>query len=340
MPKRIEISHKTIIFTVFFLLFLWFIVQVAEIISWIFISFIIMSAFKPSVDRLVSLRLPRILAILIMYIAVILLFGFAASTIIPPLVSQTLHLAERLPDYINLILPAYNIDIQNFFQQISTLGQNLLRLSVGIFNNIISFFTILVITFYLLLERKNLDSYLALLLGEKSGKNVISVVNAIEARLGAWVRGQLTLLLSIGLLTYVGLILLQIPFALPLAILAGLLEIIPSIGPIISALPAILVSFTVSSLHPLFTVILYFIIQQVENQLIVPFVMKTVVGLPPLVTILSIMVGIRIGGIGGAILAVPIVVTVETIFTNFYRLQETIKKPAEARKPDSVSSPR
>src|SRR3989338_1721961 len=101
MPKRIEISHKTIIFTVFFLLFLWFIVQIAEIISWIFISF---------------------------------------------------------------ILPALNIDLQNFTQQISALGQNLLKLSVGIFNNIISFFTIFVITFYLLLERKNLDSYLITLL--------------------------------------------------------------------------------------------------------------------------------------------------------------------------------
>ncbi|OGF98930.1 hypothetical protein A2153_05765 [Candidatus Gottesmanbacteria bacterium RBG_16_38_7b] len=336
MPKKIEISHRTILFTVFFLVFLWFIVQIAEIISWLFISFILMSAFKPSVDRLEKLHLPRLLAILIMYIGVFIVFGFAVSTIIPPLVNQSLHLVERLPAYLNFILPALNIDLQNFTQQLSTLGQNLLRLSVGIFNNIIAFFTIFVITFYLLLERKNLDSYLGLLLGEKSAKNVIATVNSIEVRLGAWVRGQLTLLLSIGLLTYIGLFLLQIPFALPLAILAGFLEIIPSIGPILSSLPAILVSFTVSSLHPLFTTILYFIIQQVENQLIVPVVMKTMVGLPPLITIFAILVGIRIGGIGGAILAIPIVVTIETIFTNYYRLKDTVEKPAEAHKPDSV----
>jgi len=336
MPKKIEISYKTIIFTVFFLLFLWFIVQVGQIISWLFISFILMSALKPSIDFLSGYRIPRVVSILLIYIGIIIIFGFIVSSIIPPLVTQSLHLAQKLPQYLSLILPALNLNPQNFTNQISSLGQNLLQVSVGIFNNIISLFTIMVITFYLLLERKNLESYLMLLLGNASGNRIESLFDKVEERLGDWVRGQLTLLLTIGVLTYIGLILLQIPYALPLAITAALLEIIPTIGPIIASLPAIVVSFTISPFHPIFTVIFYFIIQQLENQLVVPIVMKRIVGLPPLVTILAILIGARIAGIGGVVLAVPIVVTVETIFREYYRFQLEQKKPAEAHKPDSV----
>lgn len=336
MPKKIEISHKTIIFTVVLLLLLWFIVQIGEIISWLFISFIIMAALKPLVDSLQKYRFPRVLAIILIYICVFIIFGFTVSSIVPPLITQTLHLTESLPEYIRLVLPTFNLDPQNYTQQISSLGRNLVQLSVGIFNNIISLFTITVISFYLLLERKNLDSYLNLLLGNASGGRMENIFNKVEERLGFWVRGQLALLLSIGLLTYIGLLILQIPYALPLAIIAGLLEIVPTIGPIISSIPAIIVSFTVTSLHPLFTVILYFIIQQLENQVIVPLIMSRIVGLPPLVTILAILIGARIGGIGGAILAVPIVVTVETVFREYYRINSGIKKPAEAHKPDSV----
>lgn len=322
MPKKIEISHKTIIFTVLFLIFLWFVLQIAEIISWVFIAFILMAAFKPIVDFSEKLRIPRALAIIFVYIFFISLVVFAFSTIIPPLVAQTVLLSEKFPELLERILPFITIDQQLFTQQIAPLSQNLLKVSVGIFNNMIALFTIMVITFYLLLERRNLNSYLTFLLGESSGQNVIAVIKKIEERLGVWVRGQITLLFTIGILTYIGLTLLNIPFALPLAILAGILEIIPTIGPILSAIPAVLVSFAVSPFHPLFTTVLYFIIQQLENQVVVPYVMSRVVGLPPLITILAILVGVKLAGIGGAILAVPIVVTIEAVLTAYFKLKE------------------
>lgn len=328
MPKKIEISHKTIIFTVAFLLVLWFIVQIGEIISWIFVSFILMSALKPLVDGMQRSKIPRAISIVLIYIFIFIILGFTFSSIVPPLITQTLHLSESLPAYIKLINPSINLDPQNYTEQISSLGKNLVQLSFGIFSNLVSLFTISVLSFYLLLERSNLNSYLKLLLGEIYGKRIETLVNKVEERLGFWVRGQLTLLLSIGILTYFGLLILQIPYALPLAIIAGLLEIIPTIGPIISSIPAIIVSFTVSSLHPLFTVILYFVIQQLENQVVVPLIMSRIVGVPPLVTILAILIGARIGGVVGAILAIPIVVTIETIFREYY-LQITIKKPAQ-----------
>ena len=330
MPKKIEISHRTIIFTVIFLLSLWFIVQIIEIISWVFISFILMAALKPTVDSLHNLKIPRALSIIFIYVLIFIVFGFVVSSIIPPLVNETVHLSESLPSFIRLIAPNINLDPQNFSKEISSIGTNLLSFSVGIFNNIISLFTITVISFYLLLERKNLDSYLELLLGETLGKRIEAVFNRVEERLGHWVRGQLALMLSIGILTYIGLLILGILYSLLFAIIAGILEIVPTLGPIISAIPAVLVSFTVTSLHPIFTSIMYLIIQQVENQVIVPVIMSKIVGVPPLVTIIAVMVGARIGGIVGAVLAVPLVVTIETVFREYYQLQEEKYKPVNS----------
>jgi predicted PurR-regulated permease PerM len=114
-------------------------------------------------------------------------------------------------------------------------------------------------------------------------------------------------------LTFIGLSILQIPYALPLAIIAGTLEVVPNIGPVVSSIPSILVALTVSPFVALLTAALYVVVQQFENHLIVPLVMKRVVGLPPIVTILALMVGARLSGISGALLSVPIVVTAETI---------------------------
>lgn len=281
-----------------------------------------MAAFKPTVDYLEGKKFPRVLAILLIYTIFLFILSFVVSTIVPPLISQTITLIERLPGYLRSVIPFLTIDPGVVSQQIAPLSQNLVRLSLGIFSNVIALFTIIVITFYLLLERKNLNAYLAFLLGERAGNNVVMVIHKVEERLGAWVRGQLTLIFAIGILTYIGLAVLGIPYALPLAILAAMLEIVPNIGPVLSAIPAVIVAFAVSSLHPLFTIIMYIIIQQLENQVIVPIVMRRMVGLPPLVTIVAILIGAKLTGVRGAIMAVPVVVTFEAIFTEYFRLKE------------------
>jgi len=153
--------------------------------------------------------------------------------------------------------------------------------------------------------------------------------------LGAWVRGQLTLALIIGLATFIGLSFLRLPYVLPLSIIAGILEIVPMIGPIISAIPAIIIAFTISPVLALATTAFYFLVQQAEAHLVVPFVMKRAVGLPPLVTIVALMVGAKLAGITGGLLAVPIVVVIQTVVAQYLGTQWS----REAHKPDSVYPP-
>lgn len=322
MPSKIEISYKTIIFTVFFLILLWFLVQIIDTIFLVFVAFIIMTAFKPWVDLLERIFLPRVLAIIIVYIGMFTLLGYTTSVLFPPLVSESIHLAEILPGYIREVLPFIQIDPQIISQQLAPIGENVLKVTFGIFGNMIAVFSIFVISFYLLVQRKQLEPLLSEFVGEKGAITLINTLRKVEGRLGSWVRGQVTLMVFIGITIFIGLTLLRVPFALPLSILAGILEIVPVIGPIFSAIPAVLVALTITPFLTVITALLYFTVQQVEAHLVIPFVMRKAVGIPPLITIISLMVGGKLGGITGAILAVPIVVTLETVFSEYLKSKE------------------
>jgi len=155
-----------------------------------------------------------------------------------------------------------------------------------------------------------MDSSLVNFFGEERGKRLISKINKIEYRLGGWIRGQVLLCTMIGIACYVGLRLLGIEYALPLALIAAVLEIVPVIGPIISAIPAVIIAYVTSPSLAIAVIALYTLIQQLEYHLIVPSVMKTAVGLKPIVTIIALMVGGKLLGIAGAVLAIPILIVI------------------------------
>lgn len=325
--QKIEISHRTIVFTVIFLIGLWLIVQIRDIILLLFVSFILMSALHPVVEWLERFYLPRVAAIILLYFIGFVAFAIATSTIIPPLITQSVRLANQLPSFIASLLfflDLRGINLETFTSQLGPLTQNIFRLTIGIFNNLFAVLTTLVFTFYFLLERKNLAGYLETLVGSQAGVSAIKTIYKIENRLGAWVRGELLLMSIVGILTYLGLLILELEFALPLALIAGLLEIVPVMGPIVSAIPAIIVALATapSPILALAVAGLYFIVQQLENNVIVPIVMRQAVGLSPVVTLLALLIGGKLGGVGGAILAVPIVVTLQVILSEKLAVKE------------------
>ena len=322
MLNKIEISHRTIIFTAMFIAVIWFVFQIREILFLLFISFIIMSALRPIVDWLEKRHIPSVISILFMYILVFGVFGISLVGTIPSLVVQFVHLTQAFPSFISRFIPYWNVDMNAFSQQIAPLSQNLVKLTVGIFSNIITIVTVLVFTFYLLLERKNGEQLFASFVSEEMAKRVGRVVKNIEQRLGSWVQGQLFLMLIIGVVSYIGLLLLKIDFALPLAILAGLLEIVPTIGPIISAIPAVIIGLSMTPVTALLVALLFFLIHQSENTLVVPFVMKKSVGLPPLLTIIALMIGGKLAGIAGVVLAVPVVLIIQEILHEYFNTEK------------------
>lgn len=326
--KRVEISYKTIIFVAIFILSLWLIFLLRGILMLIFLSFIVAAGMRSPVEYLEDhFRLPRTVAILISYVVFLSLLFLLFMVMIPAFAGETVNLVQKIQIFFAFpaIAPYVSSSLTQLSEQLSGLTSNVFRATLGAFSIIINFFTMLVLTFYLLLERRHMRVFLKNMLGEDLKERVVNVILKIEERLGSWVRGELSLILVIGIMSYVGLLLLNIEYALPLAIFAGLLEVIPIVGPIISAIPAIIIAISISS-NPWIAALavggLYFLIQQLENHLIVPVIMKQSVGIPPVITIVAILVGGELGGVVGALLSIPIFICLQILFQEFFASRE------------------
>jgi predicted PurR-regulated permease PerM len=321
MSHKVEISYKTIILTIGTILSLWLLYFIKDIILEFFLALLIMTILNPLVSKLAKQNIPRGVSVLITYIIVFGLLGGVIAGIIPALIEQSTSFAYNLPKYLNnLGLNPLVRDqvIDQFFSQIGNLPSQIIKVSISIFSNFISVISILIFSFYLLLMEEKLDDKLSYFLGESKRKTIVKIINLMEFRLGGWARGELILMGMIGVFSYIGLTLLGIPFALPLAILAGLLEIVPYFGPIISSIPAVIIGLSISPLTGLAVIALAFIIHQLENYVFVPKIMEKSVGVSPIATLLALAIGFRLIGISGAIIAVPIVITLQVLSKEFF----------------------
>jgi predicted PurR-regulated permease PerM len=318
----ISISPQTIIFTVGFLLLLYFFYYIRQIVTTLFLAFVLMSALSPSVRFLEKkLKFPRILAILFLYVLFVLGIVVLLAVILPPLLSE-------LPNLINtLALPPLPDDIRHlkfsvtelssFLTQVRSSFSAILNIITSTFNGVFSFVTILVMTSYLLLDRDNLHRKVMWFSRDRRYVALAKeYLENVERHLGGWVRGQISLMVIIGVATYIGLSLLSIPYALPLALLAGFLEVMPNLGPTLAAVPAVLIAYlTLGPAMAGFLILFYIIVQQFENNLIVPKIMKDNVDVNPLVTIIVILIGLKLSGVIGALLAVPVYIVIRAAYS-------------------------
>ncbi|MEP7167163.1 MAG: AI-2E family transporter [Candidatus Woesebacteria bacterium] len=323
---RVEISVKTLLYIIGFGLLFLVLSRTFDIVILLLLGFVLMTALHPIVLRLQRLRFSRVAAVLSVYAMLIATLVITFAVLVPPLVEQTLNLLHQF----DLQSVPYLSDLKSLqltYDQVSTLVSTyggsfgtVFSYITSTFSVIFSFFTILVMSLYLLLEREHLYKYSAFLFRTKDREERSQrLFNEIEESLGTWVRGEFILMVTIGTMTYVGLTLLKIPYALPLAILAGFLEALPNLGPTIAAIPAVIVAYVVTGI-PLMGVLaalLYWLIQSIENNFIVPFVMKRTVGISPLVSIVLILAGLRFGSVIGALLVIPIFIIVRVILREF-----------------------
>lgn len=318
--KKIEISQKTIIFTIGFILSLWFLFQVRSILVLLFIAFILMTAINPLIRLAAKIKIPTIAVMLVVYFGLIALISTVVASLVPAVVQQTKDLT--------LVLPTYMHNLENIFNAqfdpnvvggyLNSIPSNLLKIAAGAFSNIMNILALFFLSYYLVLERPSLHKYLLRFFPDHNAEErAEDLVRAVEQQVGGWVRGELLLMAIIGLMTYVGLVLLHIPYALPLGVIAGLLEAVPNLGPTIAAVPAVLMGLTVSPVVGLGALVLSIVIQQLENNLIVPKVMQSATGTKPLVTIIVLLIGFTLGGIAGAVLSMPIYLTTQTVIKAF-----------------------
>jgi predicted PurR-regulated permease PerM len=186
-------------------------------------------------------------------------------------------------------------------------GGTVFTRTAGVFSGVFAFITVLVISFYLVVaDQKGMKELIRPLVPEKNRDMVMSLVLKIQKKMGLWVLGQIILSIAIFVFTYVGLTILGVKYALVLALLAGLLEVVPYMGPFLAAVPAVLFAFVQSPALALAVIVLYILVQKSESYVLVPKIMQKTVGTSPLVVLVSLLIGFKLAGILGLLLAVPI----------------------------------
>jgi predicted PurR-regulated permease PerM len=207
------------------------------------------------------------------------------------------------------VQPSVLGDLVSQFQGLtSNTSEGIINLASRIFGGAFSFILIVVLSFYLVVQEGGVEKFLKIITPVKNEAYVVNLWKRSQKKIGYWMQGQLLLGIIVGVLVYLGLMILGVKNALILAVLAGVLEIIPYFGPILSAIPAILFGFAGGGLTSgLLVVGLFVIIQQFENHLIYPLVVKKVVGVSPILVILSLIVGAKFAGFLGILLSVPVI---------------------------------
>lgn len=333
-PVYINITAIGVVKIILILMVFYFLFLVREILAILFVSLIFASAVDPWVDFLQKKKIPRGISIMFIYFVMLSVVSTIIILLIPPIITQVSDLTANFPaifekvlngfEYLRKFSVEHNL-LDNIKENFGSISSNLQQAAggvfstvSGIFGGILSFFLVMVMTFYMVVEENALKKIVWSIAPEKHQIYIMKVINRMQKKIGLWLRGQLILSFIIFVLTYVSLSVMGVKYALVLALIAGLTEFVPYLGPILASIPAIFLAFTQEPILALFVAILYYIIQLVENNIIVPKLMQKVVGLNPIISIAVLLIGFKVAGVLGAILSIPVATAISVVIHDFF----------------------
>ena len=324
MEKSISLTLK-IIGILLGVLVLYFI---RNLIGYVLLAFVLSSALRPGVDWLQKKKIPRFLGGIIVFILLFTFFGLILYFTFPPFVNEIQSFVSTLPQYWQnflLWLPRFEMwletspfggnireAINQYIQKLSQGVAGLIGFVSGVFGKILNLILIIVLIFYFSVEEKISEKFYPFLImkektrQEEVKKRISKYWKIAQDQAGRWLQGYILLGFIVGIMVYIGLSILGIRYSLILAVLAGILEIIPWLGPVAAGLMGTLIALLQGGWSiALWTAFVFFIVQQIENYLIIPVVMKSRIDLDPLLTLIILFVGAKLGGTLGMVLAVP-----------------------------------
>jgi predicted PurR-regulated permease PerM len=328
----ISITSWTVIKIILFLLLVGFLYVMRSIVLDVLTAIVIASAIEPGIKALRRRKVPRTLAVIILYITLFFVFFVIFYFFLPSLFGDIANFIAALPGYLeafnrtgaldqyaNLLglqspstVPAQTI-IDNIHNALNlNLFDNGFDTASRIFGGIFSFVIIVVFSFYFAVLETGVDDFLRIIVPKSHQEYILGLWKRSQHKIGKWMQGQLLLAVIMGVLVFLGLTVLGVPDALVLATIAGCFEIIPVFGPTLSAVPAVALAFgSGGATLGILTIALFIIAQQFENYLIYPLVVTRVVGVPPLLVILALIIGGEFAGFLGIILSVPLAATIQ-----------------------------
>lgn len=335
-----SISTGTIIRFALVVLALAFAYYIYDILLSLLCAVIIASAIEPAILWLKKRRIPRILGVIMVYL-LIALFFVALFYLIFPVVSEELRILSATYPRLerNIVVGLKQTSLLPFFSFLTDNSDALLKVpseyfggsgkgpfdvATAIFGGFFSFILIIVSSFYLAAQEKGIEAFLRLATPLKYEAYVVNLWERSQHKLGKWLRAQLVLGAVVGVFIFFGLTFLGVKHAFLFALLAGLFEIIPIAGPILAAIPAVAAALLQSPVLGVLTLLLYLIVQQTESHVIVPVVMHRVVGLSPLIVVIALLVGGRLAGVLGILLAVPLATILAELIDDWDKKKRSI----------------
>ncbi|PIR87116.1 MAG: hypothetical protein COU11_02720 [Candidatus Harrisonbacteria bacterium CG10_big_fil_rev_8_21_14_0_10_49_15] len=287
------------------------------------LAIILSSALDPFVTYLERRRIPRLLGTLMIYLLTLLALTLLIYIILPVFLVELNSFIHSSVDLSGSLSQSLGVNLSIFETFTATINQFIADLSGGtttfvalmsqVLGGIVTMIVIAVISFYLTVGRDGVERFLFTVLPPAYQVPVLSVYERVREKISSWFAGQLFISLMVGIAVYIGLAMLGVKYAFILAITAAVLELVPFVGPIFSGTVAILIALSSSGVTAFYTFILFLVIQQLEQHFLVPAVNKYTTDLNPVIVILALLIGGKVFGILGVILAVPVAVAVQEV---------------------------
>lgn len=328
-----------------------FVYEIKDILVLFFISLLLAAALDPMVDALEARRVPRAIGVLILYALLLIVIGIFVTNLVPVFAKEVTEILSRVQDWVaafsngNLILPAslewarpkletlfndldashatsYKEILVSIGSTFSGVAGNLLTGVVSLFNGIFNLVLVLVLTFMMSIDERGIDNFILSMFPTRYADYIQSKSDAIKEKMGYWLRGQVMLCVLVGLLTYIGLFIVgvitkPVEYDVTISLLAGFTELIPYVGPVIAWAIALPIVANQSLFLVIWLTVVLYAVQALENNLLVPLVMKHAVGISPIFVMFAMFVGLALLGIVGMILAIP-VATAISLFVKDY----------------------
>lgn len=311
-----------------------------DVAALLLVAMVLAILVSPVADFCERRRLPRALGVAVVYIAMLAFFGILSTLIAQPIVAEVQQLAGSIPGSWDRTIStaeafrSFSIE-HGLTDQLHKLAAGLegqvaagfFGVLSGVFGGVLSLAIVLVLAFYFSTYATVVRRTLIGIAPPRWQAFLVGVMPRVERKIGAWLRGLLTLGSIMGVLVFIGLSILRVEYAILLAVLTAAMEVVPMVGAPIAAAIAVLLTLLQSPAKAIAVLIFFVVVQQMENHLLVPKIMQRAVGVHPVVSIIALLIGAKLGGIPGALLAIPTVAGL-TVFLEEYGRERRNQHPA------------
>lgn len=350
MDKEIHVSITT--GTVFKVLLVlagaWLLFYLYDLILAVLTAIVIASGIEPLVASLQKRRIPRIIAVISIYACFLGIFAILFYFFLPSLLSDAVTFISRLPTYLEAFTrigafdefaaalglpetPAMTAEtlLAPLRAIVTSVSAGAFTAASSLVGGVLSLAIVIVFSFYLTLAETGVDDFLRVIVPMRHQEYALGLWKRAQHKIGLWMQGQLLLALFMGVFVFLGLFVLGVPNALLLGVIAAVFELVPVFGPILAAIPAVAIAFIDGGVSlGVLAIALYVILQQFENHLLYPAVVTWVVGVPPLLVVLALVIGVNVAGFWGILLSVPVAATVQEFVKDVQNSRKMREKSA------------